>query len=108
MVVYGAFLVKKLLSNNIKARLRKCNRKKKCQKKRTTVDSLFEKANILSKSPASKICSNVKKCYNFLRQTLVGVHYAQCRIWFSEGLQGCINRGHNGFCLAVLKRFVVG
>ena len=53
---------------------------------RATVDFFFEKANILSKRPASKICPNVKKHHNFLRQTLVGVHYAQCHIWFSEEL----------------------
>ena len=53
---------------------------------RTMVDFLFEKANILSKRPASKICSNVKKHYNFLRQTLFGMHYAQYQVWFSEGL----------------------
>ena len=86
MVVWGAFLVKKLLSNNSKERLRKCNNKKKMPETRSMVDFLFEKANILSKRSASKICSKVKKHHNFLRQTLVGVHYAQCQIWFSEGL----------------------
>ena len=51
---------------------------------RTTVDFLFEKANILSKRPASKICSKVKKLYNFLRQTLVGGIMLNVRYGFQK------------------------
>ena len=72
-----------LLSNNIKIEKMQ---QQKMPETWTMVDFLFEKANILSKRPASKICSHVKEHYNLLRQTMVGVHYAQCQVWFSEGL----------------------
>ena len=60
MVVQGAFSVKKQLFKYLNKIVKTVQRPKKSGT-RTKVDFLFERANILSKKPARKIGTRIKK-----------------------------------------------
>ena len=65
MVVWGAFLVKKLLSNNSKERLRKCNNKKKCQKQGQWWTSCLKKPTFCPKGQLVKFAQKLRNITTF-------------------------------------------